>query len=65
MAVPATPFHFCVRYVRRYLPIVCVMVVLEGGQSACSILLPYAIKQIMEGVTAAQAAQVAPSARND
>ncbi len=62
MALPDTPFRFCLRYVRRYLPIVCVMVILEGGQSACSILLPYAIKQIMEGVTAAQAvhAQVWP-----
>ena len=56
MSLPDTPFGFCLRYVRRYLPIVAVMVVLEGGQAACSILLPFAIKQIMEGVTAAQAA---------
>lgn len=55
MYLPDTPFRFCVRYVRRYLPVVILMVVLEGGQSACSILLPFAIKQIMEGVAAAQA----------
>ena len=56
MSLPDTPLGFCLRYVRRYLPSVAVMVVLEGGQAACSILLPFAIKQIMDGVTAAQAA---------
>ena len=30
------------------------MVILEAGQAACSILLPYAIKQIMDAVTQAQ-----------
>ncbi len=30
------------------------MVVFEAGQAACGILLPYAIKQIMDGVTRAQ-----------
>ncbi|MBX9607263.1 MAG: ABC transporter ATP-binding protein/permease [Gammaproteobacteria bacterium] len=31
------------------------MVVLEAGQSGCSILLPFAIKQMMDGVAVAQA----------
>ena len=57
MSLPDTPLRFCLRYVRRYLPIVCAMVVFEAGQSACSILLPYAIKRIMDGVVAAQAVQ--------
>ena len=57
MSLPDTPLRFCLRYVRRYLAIVCAMVVLEAGQAACSILLPYAIKRIMDGVVAAQAAQ--------
>ena len=56
-SLPDTALRFCLRYLRRYLPIVCAMVVLEGGQSACSILLPYAIKRIMDGVVAAQAVQ--------
>lgn len=34
------------------------MVLLEAGQAACSILLPYAIKQIMEAVAAAQSLHV-------
>ena len=59
MTLPETPMRFCLRYVRRYLPVVWVMVLLEGGQSACSILLPFAIKQIMDGVTSAQAAHAA------
>ncbi|MBK6657541.1 MAG: ABC transporter ATP-binding protein [Proteobacteria bacterium] len=58
MQLPATPLRFCLRYMRRYLPVLSLMVVLEGGQSACSILLPYAIKEIMEGVSAAQAAHL-------
>ncbi len=58
MSLPATPFRFCLRYLRRYQAVVWLMVVLEGGQSACSILLPYAIKQIMDGVSAAHAAGI-------
>ncbi len=35
------------------------MLIFEAGQAGCSILLPYAIKQIMDGVAAAQASQQA------
>lgn len=56
-SLPHTPLRFCLRYVRRYLPVVGAMVVLESGQAGCSILLPYAIKRIMDAVVAAQAVQ--------
>lgn len=56
-SLPNTPLRFCLRYVRRYLPVVAAMVVLESGQAGCSILLPYAIKRIMDAVVAAQAVQ--------
>lgn len=46
---------FCLRYVRVYLFWVAIMIVFEAGQAACSILLPYAIKQIMDAVTSAHA----------
>lgn len=55
--LPNTPLRFCLRYVQRYLPVVGAMVVLESGQAGCSILLPYAIKRIMDAVVAAQAVQ--------
>ena len=56
-ALPAAPLAFCLRYVRRYAGFVCAMIVLEAGQSTCSILLPYAIKQIMEAVATAHLVQ--------
>ncbi|MEQ8661593.1 MAG: ABC transporter transmembrane domain-containing protein, partial [Gammaproteobacteria bacterium] len=55
-ALPQTPLAFCLRYARVYLAFVIAMIVFEAGQSACSILLPYAIKRIMDAVVAAQAA---------
>jgi ATP-binding cassette, subfamily B, bacterial len=55
-ALPATPLGFCVRYARIYIAFVVAMVVFETGQSACSIMLPYAIKRIMDAVVAAQVA---------
>ena len=54
--LPATPFRFCLRYIRQYTWVVVAMVILESGQAACSILLPYAIKQIMDAVQQANAA---------
>jgi ATP-binding cassette subfamily B protein len=48
--LPATPFGFCFRYANVYRLSVVVMMALEAGQSACSMLLPYAIKQIMDAV---------------
>ena len=32
MSLPATPFRFCLRYLRRYQAVVWLMVVLEGGE---------------------------------
>ncbi|MGR8920693.1 MAG: ABC transporter ATP-binding protein [Gammaproteobacteria bacterium] len=58
-ALPGTSLAFCLRYARIYRLWVAAMIVFEAGQAACSILLPYAIKQIMEAVAAAQAAGVA------
>jgi ATP-binding cassette subfamily B protein len=55
LSLPATPMAFCLRYVRVYLLWVAIMIVFEAGQAACSILLPYAIKRIMDAVTIAQA----------
>ena len=54
-ALPDRPLPFCLRYVRRYWVQVATMVALEAGQSGCSILLPFAIKQMMDAVAAAQA----------
>ena len=54
--LPRTPLGFCLRYMRVYLGFVIAMIAFEAGQSACSILLPYAIKRIMDAVAAAQAA---------
>lgn len=50
-ALPDTPFAFVLHFIRFYLPAVAAVAVLEAGQSTCGILLPYAIKQIMDAVT--------------
>lgn len=55
-ALPQTPFAFCFRYIKTYGLVVLLIVIFEAGQSACSILLPFAIKQIMDSVAVAQAA---------
>jgi len=55
-ALPATPFGFCLRYLGFYRLAVAAMLLMEAGQAACSIMLPYAIKQIMEAVERAQEA---------
>ena len=51
--LPRSPFAFCVRYLKIYALVVGFIVIFEAGQSACSMLLPYAIKQIMDTVGAA------------
>ena len=56
--LPATSFAFCYRYVKIYLLGLLLMVVLEAGQAACAILLPYAIKQIMDAVAVAQSLKI-------
>lgn len=50
-ALPDTPFAFVRHFIGYYLPGVLVVALLEAGQSTCGILLPYAIKQIMDAVT--------------
>ena len=52
--LPTTSFLFCCRYIKTYLWRLMLMLVLEGGQATCSILLPYAIKKIMDAVALAQ-----------
>jgi ATP-binding cassette, subfamily B, bacterial len=49
-ALPSTPFGFCLRYAKVYRASFVLMVFLEFGQAVCSILLPYAIKKIMDAV---------------
>ncbi len=48
--LPHSSVGFCLRYANVYRLSVVLMMVLEAGQSACSMLLPYAIKQIMDAV---------------
>ena len=54
--LPDTPFRFCRHFVRRYLLAIGAIVCFETGQAACAILLPDAIRRIMESVAAVQAA---------
>lgn len=54
--LPGTPLPFCVHFLRTYRLAFAVILVLEAGQAACTILLPFAIKQIMDAVALAQAA---------
>lgn len=52
--LPHTPLKFCLHYARLYWLSVVLMIGFEAGQASCSMMLPYAIKQIMEAVSAAQ-----------
>jgi ATP-binding cassette subfamily B protein len=58
--LPNGPLGFCLRYVAVYRLSVIVMIVLEAGQAACSMMLPLAIKQIMDAVEQANAAGTPP-----
>jgi len=51
--LPSTPFEFCLRYAGIYRLAFLVMVLFEAGQATCSMLLPYAIKGIMDAVQVA------------
>ncbi len=53
--LPANPFRFVLHFVRVYLGGVVAVAAFEAGQSTCAILMPYAIKQIMDAVGHAQA----------
>ena len=57
--LPSSPLAFCFRYLNFYRRGLLLIMLLEAGQAACTILLPYAIKQIMDAVAVAQA-QAAP-----
>lgn len=57
-SLPSKSIDFCLRYAGIYRLSVFVLVVFEAGQAACSMLLPFAIKQIMDGVEAANLAGV-------
>ena len=52
--LPATPSKFCFRYIKVYRWGLLFMVIFEAGQAACAILLPYAIKQMMDAVADAK-----------
>ena len=53
--LPEMPLAFVLHFVRVYWPAVLAVAILECGQSTSAILMPYAIKQIMDTVAAAQA----------
>lgn len=57
-ALPDRPFRFVLHFVRFYLPAVLGCLVFEAGQSLCNILLPWAIRHIMDAVNGALAAKV-------
>jgi ATP-binding cassette subfamily B protein len=52
--LPGTPLEFCLRYGQVYRFAFAVMVLFEAAQATCSMLLPYAIKQIMDAVEVAE-----------
>ncbi len=51
-ALPASPLQFVLYFARERPLWYLGMVVLEGGHATCGILLPYAISEIIRGVTA-------------
>jgi len=57
--LPATPLRFIVYFVGKYRWWYLSMVLLEGINSTCSILMPYATGQIIKAVTQAQAHSLA------
>ncbi len=56
--LPEAPLAFVLHFVRIYWPALLCCALLECGQSTAGILMPYAIKKIMDTVTAAQASGV-------
>jgi len=53
-ALPTKPLGFCMHYAKKYVWSIVAMLVFEAGQAACLIMLPYAIKQIMDAVELSQ-----------
>jgi len=58
LALSTTPSGFCLRYLKVYRWQLVLMAILEAGQAACAIMLPYAIKQMMDAVAMAKEMQV-------
>ena len=58
--LPRTPFRFVLHFVRFYLPAVAACATFETGQALCGILLPWAIRHLMDAVAAANAAGLPP-----
>jgi len=56
--LPTTPSGFCFRYIKAYRWGLLLMIIFEAGQAACAILLPYAIKQMMDAVAIAKAQNI-------
>lgn len=52
--LPDTPFRFICYFIGKYRWWYLAMVLLEAGHAACGIMLPYAIGEIIKGVTTAQ-----------
>jgi ATP-binding cassette, subfamily B, bacterial len=52
--LPVEPLGFCLHYAKIYVWSIVGMLFLEACQAACLILLPYAIKQIMDAVELSQ-----------
>lgn len=50
-ALPATPLRFILHFVRRYRWWYALMVGLETANATCGILMPYALGQILKGVS--------------
>lgn len=49
-ALPPSPLHFILYCLRQFRGLILLMLVLEAGQAAGSILVPYAIKSVMDTV---------------
>ncbi len=49
--LPNSTRAFCLRYIKTYGWILFGMLILEAGQAACSILLPYSIQQLIDYVS--------------
>ncbi len=54
-SLPDQPLRFVLHFVRFYVPAVLACLLFETGQAVCGILLPWALRQIMDAVSAALA----------
>lgn len=54
LSLPRKPLKFCLLYIKIYWLRLVIMLCCETSQATCSILLPYAIKRIMDAVALVQ-----------